>query len=171
MARMEDAKVIVIWGANIAHTGGTFSNIPRYQFNQALVSAETKVVVIDPKNIELWPEKGMYASDADYWIRPRPNSDGILAMGFVKVLVEEGLFDEEYVRDWTIGFEEVKKEVSHFLLMRSSNSNWVPKQTVIEVARLYGPETRHNRQRQCTRGQHSGVSNPAGHLPDAGYYR
>ena len=58
----------------------------------------------------------MYASDADYWIRPRPNSDGILAMGFVKVLVEEGLFDEKYLKKWTIGFDEVKKEVSRFSL-------------------------------------------------------
>ena len=107
MARMENAKVIILWGANLAHTGGTFSNIPRYQFNRALVSGETKVVVIDPKNIELWPEKGMHASDADYWICPRPNSDGILAMGFVKVLVEEGLFDEEYLNNWTIGFPEI----------------------------------------------------------------
>lgn len=140
MARMENAKVIIIWGANIAHTGGTFSNIPRYQFNRALVSGETKVVVIDPKNIELWPEKGMHASDADYWIRPRPNSDAILAMGFVKVLVEEGLFDEEYLNNWTIGFEEVKKEVSRFSLDEVEQLSWVPKQTIIEVARLYGTQ-------------------------------
>ena len=140
MARMENAKVIILWGANLAHTGGTFSNIPRYQFNRALVSGETKVVVIDPKNIELWPEKGMHASDADYWIRPRPNSDGVLAMGFVKVLVEEGLFDEGYLRDWTIGFEEVKKEVSRFSLDEVEQLTWVPKQTIIDVARLYGTQ-------------------------------
>ena len=138
MARMENPKVIIVWGANLAHTGGTFSNIGRYEFNRALVSGETKVIVIDPKNIELWPEKGMHAADADYWIRPRPNSDGVLAMGFVKVLVEEGLYDTEYIKEWTIGFDEVKKEVSRFSLDEVADLTWVPKETIIEVARVYG---------------------------------
>lgn len=141
MARMDaPPKVIIVWGANLAHTGGTFSNIGRYDFNRALVSNDTKVIVIDPKNIELWPEKGMHASDADYWLRPRPNSDGILAMGLVKVIVDEGLYDEDYIREWTVGFEEVKAEVATFTLEEVEELTWVPKETIQEVARVYATE-------------------------------
>lgn len=141
MARMDaPPRVIIVWGANLAHTGGTFSNIGRYDFNRALVSNDCKVVIIDPKNIELWPEKGMHASDADYWLRPRPNSDGILAMGMVKVIVEEGLYDPEYIKQWTVGFEEVQKEVARFTLEEVEELTWVPKETIQEVARLYATE-------------------------------
>lgn len=130
-------KVVIIWGANLAHTGGTFSNIGRYDLNRALVSGDTRLIIIDPKNVEIWPEKGMFASDADYWIRPRPNSDGILAMGFVKVIVEEGLYDEDYIREWTMGFDEVKAEVAKFTLEEVEELTWVPKETIQEVARVY----------------------------------
>ncbi|AEG16422.1 Trimethylamine-N-oxide reductase (cytochrome c) [Desulfofundulus kuznetsovii DSM 6115] len=138
MARMDsNPKVIVIWGANPAHTGGTFSNIGRYDFNRALVSGDTKLVVVDPKNIEIWPEKGMRASDADYWIRPRPNSDGILAMGMIKVIIEEKLYDREYIENWTVGFDELCKEVATFTLDEVEELTWVPKETIQQVARLY----------------------------------
>jgi anaerobic selenocysteine-containing dehydrogenase len=141
MARMEaPPKTIIVWGANLAHTGGTFSNIGRYDFNRALVSNDCKVIVIDPKNIELWPEKGMHASDTDYWLKPRPNSDGILAMGLVKVIVEEGLYDEDYIKEWTVGFEEVKKEVASFSLQEVEDLTWIPKETIQEVARVYATE-------------------------------
>ena len=47
---------------------------------------------------------------------------------------------KEYLRDWTIGFEEVKKEVSRFSLDEVEQLTWVPKQTIIDVARLYGTQ-------------------------------
>ncbi|MEW5724916.1 MAG: molybdopterin-dependent oxidoreductase, partial [Thermodesulfobacteriota bacterium] len=138
MARLDGPpKVIIVWGANLAHTGGTFSNIGRYDFNRALVSGETRLIVIDPKNIEIWPEKGMQASDADYWVRPRPNSDGVLAMGFVKVIVEEGLYDEDYIREWTVGFDQVKEEAAKFTLEEVEALTWVSRETIREVARVY----------------------------------
>lgn len=141
MARMEgDPKVIVIWGANIAHTGGTFSNIGRYDLNRLLVGGNTKLIVIDPKDIEIWPEKGMHASDADIWIKPRPNSDGVLAMGMIKVIIEERLYDEDYIKNWTLGFDDVCKEIKTFSLDDVEALTWVPKQIIEEAARVYGKD-------------------------------
>lgn len=138
MARMEgDPKVVVIWGANLAHTGGTFSNVGRYDLNRLLVEGNTKFIVIDPKDIEIWPEKGMHASDADYWVKPKPNSDGLLAMGMIKVIIEEGLYDAEYVKNWTLGFDELCEEIKTFTLDDVETLTWVPQQTIREVARVY----------------------------------
>lgn len=138
MARMDgNPKVIVIWGGNLAHTGGTFSNIGRYDLNRLLMGGDTKLIVIDPKDIEIWPEKGMHASDADIWIRPRPNSDGVLAMGMIKVIIEEGLYNEEYIKDWTIGFDEICREIETFTLDDVEELTWVPKQAIQEAARIY----------------------------------
>jgi anaerobic selenocysteine-containing dehydrogenase len=141
MARMDgDPKVVVIWGANLAHTGGTFSNIGRYDLNRLLVGGNTKLVVVDPKDIEIWPEKGMFASDSDYWIRPRPNSDGILTMGMIKVIIEENLYDDTYIQNWTVGFDDLVEEVKNFTLDEVEALSWVPKETIIEVARLLATE-------------------------------
>ncbi len=136
-ARTEnDPEIIVIWGTNLPHTGGSFIDIQRNYFNSA-VEGGTKIVVIDPRNIEVWPEKGMHASDADYWLRPRPNSDGVLAMGIIKVIVEEELYDKEYVESWTKGFDELQKEVKTFTLREVENLTWVPEEKIREVAKLY----------------------------------
>ncbi|MEW6142203.1 MAG: molybdopterin-dependent oxidoreductase [Chloroflexota bacterium] len=134
--RMENPRVIVVWGADVAHTGGTFVGVTRNDLNKALVEG-CKLVVIDPRNVEIWPEKSMFASNADYWLRPRPNSDGLLAMGMLKVIIEEGLYDPEYIAEWTIGFDALKEEVKKFGLDDLESLTWVPKQQIIEVARLY----------------------------------
>lgn len=139
VARMaSEPEVIVIWGSNIAHTGGTFFAIGRHDFNRALVSGNTKVVIIDPKDIEIWPEKGMYASQADHWVRPRPNSDGLLALGFIKVIIDEKLYDQQYIDEWTVGFDELCKEVATFTLDDIERLTWVPKEQIQEVGRLIG---------------------------------
>jgi anaerobic selenocysteine-containing dehydrogenase len=73
-------KVVILWGSNVCHIGGSMIGLNRNDVAQAVASG-CKMVVVDPRNIEIWPEKGMRASDCDYWLRLRPNSDGVLAMG------------------------------------------------------------------------------------------
>jgi len=135
-ARMEgEPKSMVIWGSNPAHTGGTFNMIGRYDMNRCITNG-MKVIIIDPKNIELWPEKGMHASDCDYWLRARPNSDGVLAMGLNKVIIEEGLYDKKYIDEWTLGFDDIVQECKTFTLDEVADLTWVPKEQIIEVARV-----------------------------------
>ena len=55
-----------------------------------------KLIVIDPR------KTGM-AEKADLWLRVRPGSDGALALGMIHVLLEEKLYDEPFVREWTNG--------------------------------------------------------------------
>ena len=38
-------------------------------------------------------------------VKPRPSTDGALAMGLLKVVVEERLYDKDFVHDWTVGFD------------------------------------------------------------------
>ena len=79
----------------------------------------------------------MYASDAEHWVRPRPQSDGLLAMGMVKVIVEENLYDADYIVEWTVGIEAIKEECRTFTLDDVERLTWVPKEQIREVARLY----------------------------------
>jgi nitrate reductase alpha subunit len=53
-----------------------------------------KIVVISP-------EYGPAAQKADYWLPVRPGSDVALQLGVTRVLIEEGLYDADFVKRFT----------------------------------------------------------------------
>ena len=117
--------LLLLWAFNpIGLMGGEMrENI------EAALSAGAKLIVVDPKRIQL-------ARKADIWLAPRPQSDGALAMGIVKVIIEEKLYDVDFVSKWTIGFEEVEKEIKTFSLDDVEQATWIPKDTIIQAARM-----------------------------------
>lgn len=58
-----------------------------------------RIVVIDPRY-------SVTASKADEWIPIRPGTDGALAMGIAQVILNEELYDKNFIRHWTTGFAE-----------------------------------------------------------------
>jgi anaerobic selenocysteine-containing dehydrogenase len=76
-------------------------------------------------------------SIADLWVKLRPNSDGALAMGLLKVIVEEELYDKEFVKNWCTGFDLLEEELKTFSLKDVEEVTWVPEKTIREFARLY----------------------------------
>jgi len=61
-----------------------------------------KVVVIDPRY-------SVTAAKADQWIPINPGTDGALAMAIANVIISDGLYDTNFVSNWTAGFDEYKK--------------------------------------------------------------
>lgn len=120
-------ELLVVWGTNPNHTSGGI----RRQTVIKIVESGAKIVVIDPRKIDL-------AGLADMWVKPRPGTDGALAMGLLKVVVEEELYDKQFVADWTIGFDELKAELSMFSLAQVAAATWVPEEQIRELARLIG---------------------------------
>lgn len=87
----ENARCILLWGANPRATIPTAAQrISRARARGA------KLVVIDPRRHNL-------ARSADCWLRVRPGSDAALALAMIHVLIEEKLFDEAFVKEWTTG--------------------------------------------------------------------
>jgi anaerobic selenocysteine-containing dehydrogenase len=120
-------ELLVVWGTNPNHTSGGI----RRQTVIKIVESGAKIVVIDPRKIDL-------AGVADMWVKPRPGTDGALAMGLLKVVVEEELYDKQFVADWTIGFDELKAELGTFSLIEVAAATWVPEEQIRELARLIG---------------------------------
>ena len=119
-------KLVVAWAINNNLTSG---GTRRESFEKALAQG-AKVIVVDPRKIDM-------AGMADLWVRLRPSSDGALAMGLLKVIVEEKLYDEQFVKDWCVGFDQLAAELETFTLKDVEALTWVPEQTVREFARLY----------------------------------
>lgn len=116
---------IVMWGVNKCSTG--IGECKRY--NKAL-SKNAKLIVIDPC------ETG-YAPMADIWVKPRPCSDLALALGMINVIINEGLFDKDFVENWTVGFDKLKAHVQDYPPEKVAEITWVPAETIREVARFY----------------------------------
>ena len=55
--------------------------------------------------IHVDPRRSQTALKADRWVPIVPGTDGLLALGIANALIREGLYDEDFVRQHTTGFE------------------------------------------------------------------
>jgi anaerobic selenocysteine-containing dehydrogenase len=92
------------------------------------------LIIIDPRQTA-------YASRATLHIQPRPGTDSALALAMMNVIINEGLWDKEFVENWTFGFEELKERVMPMTPERASKITWVPKEQIIQAARMFAVDT------------------------------
>lgn len=95
---LENAGCILFWGYNpsvarLAHATSTV----------AAVARGAKLIVVDPRKAGL-------AARADHWLRVRPGTDAALALSLAHVMIENGWYDSDFVRDWTNAADEVDGE-------------------------------------------------------------
>jgi len=119
--------LVLLWGSNLFQTNE--EGVIGSQLRRAL-DRGAKLITIDPR-------RTLLASRADLWLRPRPGSDLALALGMLKVIVEERLYDERFVQDWTVGFEELKVLLQEYPLPRVSALTWIAEDQIAAAARLY----------------------------------
>ena len=119
--------LVLVWGSNLFQTNE--EGVIGSQLRRAL-DRGAKLITIDPR-------KTLLASKANLWLQPRPGSDLALALGMLKVIVEEGLYDQNFVRSWTVGFEELKILLQEYPLNRVSSLTWISEEKIAAAARLY----------------------------------
>lgn len=103
MPDLERAGCILFWGYNPNHA--------RLAHATATVEAQkrgARLIVVDPRQTAP-------ARRADVWLRVRPGTDGLLALGITQVMIERGWFDEEFIRDWTNGPLLVRADTGRLL--------------------------------------------------------
>ncbi|MBA7789970.1 molybdopterin-dependent oxidoreductase [Citrobacter freundii] len=88
------AKYIIIWGANPA-----WCSMHTMKYIYQAREKGAKVVVIDPLLTQT-------AAKADLYLRVRPGSDGALALGMARHLVDKGLVDQDFVNNYSHGYPE-----------------------------------------------------------------
>ena len=121
----KNSKCIIIWGGNNRNT-----KLPSY--NRILYAKEqgAKLIVIDPVRTKL-------ASMADIWLQIRPGCDGLLAMSMIHVIISENLYDSGFVREWTVGFNELKEVAKKYVPEKIAGKIWLKAEKIREAARLY----------------------------------
>ena len=89
------------------------------------------------KLIDVGPLITPVSSRADIHLRLRPGTSGALALGMAHVIIEEGLFDREFVENWTVGFDQYRAYVSDFSPEAAEGITGVPAEKIRAAARLY----------------------------------
>ncbi|MGD8227218.1 MAG: molybdopterin-dependent oxidoreductase [Desulfobacteraceae bacterium] len=120
-------ECIMIWGQNPANTCND-GFMATWVID--CMKRGTKSIVIDP--IYTW-----VASKADIWLQIRPGTDGALALGLLNVIINEGLHDKTFVEKWTHGFDKLTERVQEYPPEKVSQITWIPKEKIIEAARLF----------------------------------
>ena len=89
-----------------------------------------KMIVANPKRIEL-------TRHACLFLQFRAGTDVALMMGMMRVIVDEGLHDEQFIAERCTGFEEFKASLAQYDLDFVSTTTMVPKEKIVEAARIY----------------------------------
>ena len=122
----EDTRCIVLWG----HDPQPKKWVGEYMSLKAATNQCARLIVIDPF-------KSFNAERADLWLQPRPGTDAAVALGWLNVIIEEELYDPQFVSEWTVGFPQLKRRVKDFPLERVAEISGVPAGTIRDAARLY----------------------------------
>ena len=122
----EEAGCLVIIGsdANSNHP------VAAARMRRAVIERGAKLIVINPRRIEM-------CDFAELWLRPRPGTDVALLNAMAKVILDEGLYDEGFVRDRTEGFDEWRSVVDKYDLDYASGITGVPAEDIAKAARIY----------------------------------
>ncbi len=119
------SRYILIWACNMVST-----NLHLWPFVAEAQRRGAKVVVIDPM-------RHRTAKLADWHIPIRPGTDGALALALMHVIINEGLTDEAYVRDHTVGYDELVARVQEHTPEWASEQTGIPAEDIRTLAREY----------------------------------
>lgn len=89
-----------------------------------------KVIVLDPRRTDA-------AQRADVWLQLRPGTDAALMLGMVNTIIEENLYDKEFVTKYCYGWDELVERAGEYPPERVSEITWVPAEKIKEAARMY----------------------------------
>lgn len=122
-------KCIVLLGHNPRRHSWT----PVYNQIRQAQARGAKLIVMDPR-------KSSTAERADIWLPLKVGSDACMLLGWLKVIIDEGLYDKDFVEQWTIGFDELKQRVNEYPLERVAKLTGCDPEMIAKAARLYATE-------------------------------
>ena len=127
----EKADVILVTGSNTTENhpiiGSYFKYLAAYN--------GTKLIVVDPRAIEL-------TEYAEIWLRQKSGTDVAWINGLMNVIINEGLYNKEFLRNRTENFDEFRKVVSKYTPGKVEKITGIPEEKLIAAARMYGKADR-----------------------------
>ncbi len=126
MADFAHTDCIVLFG----HNPRKHSWTPIYNAINAARDRGARLIVLDPRVSD-------QAQTADLHLRLRAGTDAAMCLGWLKVIFDENLYDQQFVRDWCVGFADLKARVDEYPLDRVEAITGVPRDQIAAAARMY----------------------------------
>lgn len=123
---LEQSDVILVVGADPTSSAPMVG----YAIKRAVRHKGAQLVIIDPRRTKL-------SSFARFWLEPAVGTDLALINGLAKVIIDEGLLDEEHVARKTDNFEELGSVLDEYTPEYVQKTTGVPADVVREAARLF----------------------------------
>jgi len=120
-----DSNLYILWGHNPQE-----SDFPLLLAIKKNMKKGAKVVVIDPKRISL-------ADGAEMYIKIRPGTDGALALAMINVIVNERLYDGDFIDKYTSGFDRLVPHIQKYPPEWAEKITWVPADDIRRLAALF----------------------------------
>jgi anaerobic selenocysteine-containing dehydrogenase len=121
-----NSKLYILWGHNPAE-----SDFPLQLAIEENLKEGAKIVVIDPKRIPL-------AERAEMYLRIRPGTDGALALAMINVIINENLYDKDFIDKYTFGFDKLAPHTKKYTPEWAEKITWILAEDIRKLARLFG---------------------------------
>ena len=124
--RPDLTECLMLWGTNPAESDNSlfWRNIADYARNGG------KLIVVDTR-------LSMTAAKATLWLAPFPGTDLVLAYALARVIIEEDLYDHDFVEKWCYGFDELVERCKEWTPEKAGEVCWIEPEKIVEAARLY----------------------------------
>ena len=128
---LDRAEVVLLTGSNVTVNHPVIGEV----LKRAVLSGRTRLIVVDPREVDI-------ARYAEIYLRPLPGTDVAWINGMARVIVEEGLYDEGFVRRRTEGFDELREGLAAYDGRTVEEITGIPFRDLAAAARLYAGANR-----------------------------
>ncbi len=90
----------------------------------------SKIISIDPR-LTWWGAR------AEYWLQIRPGTDAALACSWLNLIINEKLYDEDFVDKWCAYFDELAEAVKDMTPAWAAEITGVPEEDIIAAGRFF----------------------------------
>jgi formate dehydrogenase alpha subunit len=131
LSDLEQTELILVVGADPSSSAPAVG----YAIKRAVKQRGVKLLLIDPRQTRL-------SLFAHIWLRPEVGTDVALLNGLAKVIIDEGLPDEEFVARRTDNFEAFNESLKKYTSEYIEKTTGVTSQEIRAAARLYAKASR-----------------------------
>ena len=119
------SRYIIAWASNIHG-----NNIHLWPFIEEARREGAKLVVIDPYRTRT-------AVCADWYLPINPGTDAALALGMMHVIINENLYNADYVARYTVGFDKLREKVQAYSPEQAAKWTGISASDIVKLAREY----------------------------------
>ena len=123
---LANSSTVMVVSANLTEE----QNVLGVPIKRAVRDGAQKLIVIDSREVEL-------TRYAHLWLRPYPGTDPVLLGGLLRVIIDSGLADLDFISAHSEGWDALVSSLEPFTLAAVSSETGVPTERIEQAAQLF----------------------------------